>query len=940
MRNVVVTAILVVLCAAPESPAQDRLTRRFGTSNGLVPANVFSLAQDRTGFLWIGTADGLYRFDGVEMRRWAADLLRGRVVALASGPAGETLALAEHGALFAVDGDGLTPVPGDQESVTSAVGMAWDGAGCFWIARSRTLDVNCEAGTRRSFPRDRFDREPLHGLRSARQGVLVLTSGSVWRAAHDRAPERLAAIANPQDALDLGRGRTLIVSQSGRVVEATSQGATERFALAARGISLAVRGETTWVSFDRYLAALSDDRPPAVLGPAEGIDGGGPLLVDREGSLWLGTFTGLRQYPEPDAAIWRDRDGLPSAHARYLARDGDRVWVATWQGTGVLEPRDGHWDASAPPAWARSWGRVCRDGAGLVWMGLAPDLAAVRDGTLVRRFSVARTLFFCAAAADGGLWLATDGGLFRTRAGEAAIEPAVNLPRGEADAPVRAVLQDDTGRLWVSNDETVCQTDLRHSRWTCVDIDGAVHLTGLVQMPSGAIWAASERLGVLRIDEDGARPVPNAGALPSVAVLSLSPARTAGLWVAGHGIAHRVIEAADGGLEVVETLTAWHGLHTLAVHDVLEDDDGTVWLATFDGVVRVPATARAQDLAAPPVALIEGRVDRDGVPLDRAIELPSDRNRLELRFAALSYRDPGLLRLQVRSSSQAAWVDLRGTVFRWTDLPPGAYRAEVRASLDERRWTAVPATVAFRVSPPWWRRWWALALFALAAGACLVAVHRARLAFAVRLEHQRTRIAMDLHDQMGSALGTIGVLSGVLADQEPSGDRRQLAGDIAATASEAATTLSDIVWSLKPQPATLADLAARLAERGQRMFSATRAELDVRTPEDLSAVPLSLSVRRAVLLIGLEALTNAARHAGAQRVVLAFEPGVHGSWILTVRDDGVGLPDMPGAARGMGIANLHRRAAEIGARLELVRPASGGTAIVLSFRPAARGSSS
>lgn len=100
------------------------------------------------------------------------------------------------------------------------------------------------------------------------------------------------------------------------------------------------------------------------------------------------------------------------------------------------------------------------------------------------------------------------------------------------------------------------------------------------------------------------------------------------------------------------------------------------------------------------------------------------------------------------------------------DLPPGDYLAEVRASLDGESWTEPPATYAFSVAPPWWRRTWVMAAFALCALAALYGLYRWRLGFLLKLERQRTRIAMDLHDQMGSGLGSIGILGEVLGHAE------------------------------------------------------------------------------------------------------------------------------------------------------------------------------
>src|SRR5690606_974670 len=99
-----------------------------------------------------------------------------------------------------------------------------------------------------------------------------------------------------------------------------------------RGIALTLRRGTLWMALDRFLVARRPGEPLEVLGSDEGISSGGPLLVDREGSLWMGTFSELLQLPEPETRLWSDEHGLPSRHTRFVVRSGDHVWVATWQG--------------------------------------------------------------------------------------------------------------------------------------------------------------------------------------------------------------------------------------------------------------------------------------------------------------------------------------------------------------------------------------------------------------------------------------------------------------------------------------------------------------------------------------------------------------------------------------------------------------------------------
>jgi signal transduction histidine kinase len=346
--------------------------------------------------------------------------------------------------------------------------------------------------------------------------------------------------------------------------------------------------------------------------------------------------------------------------------------------------------------------------------------------------------------------------------------------------------------------------------------------------------------------------------------------------------------------------------------------------------MRVPGTARYAPHPPPPVALVDARVDTAAVALRGALVLPHERNRLELHFAALSLRDPGPIRYQVRLSQDAPWQDTRGRPsFRWIDLPAGRYRAEVRASADGHAWTPEPAAFVFTVRPPWYRETWALGLFALALAATLTMVYRARVAVLLGLERQRARIAMDLHDEIGSALGSIGILSGVLAqDRAAQEESERIAREIARTAGEVGDALSGLVWALDPRPGTLRDLAARLADHGERLFASDHVEFRTRFPTTWPDDLLPLELRGNIVAVGLEALHNAARHARAKHVTLTLEPKGE-VWELAVSDDGVGL--VAPETGGLGIRSMRRRAQEIAGRVIWEGTPGGGTTLRLTF---------
>src|SRR5262249_43466162 len=153
----------------------------------------------------------------------------------------------------------------------------------------------------------------------------------------------------------------------------------------------------------------------------------------------------------------------------------------------------------------------------------------------------------------------------------------------------------------------------------------------------------------------------------------------------------------------------------------------------------------------------------------------------------------------------------------------------------------------------------------------------ARLA---QFERQRTRIAMDLHDEMGSRLGSIGLLADLAAEHAVVGTPQQTQLEhIAETAAEMGSSLREIVWSLRRGAMTLEGLGVHLAVHGRRLFPGSSTAFDTRFPDRWPAGDMSLAVGRAVLLIGLEALHNCARHAHARSVVLELRP--HGrTWLL------------------------------------------------------------
>jgi signal transduction histidine kinase len=239
---------------------------------------------------------------------------------------------------------------------------------------------------------------------------------------------------------------------------------------------------------------------------------------------------------------------------------------------------------------------------------------------------------------------------------------------------------------------------------------------------------------------------------------------------------------------------------------------------------------------------------------------------------------------------------------------------------------------------PWYLRWWAITLFVLLAAIILFVTYRVRVRVLLQLERQRTRIAMDLHDEIGSGLGSIGILSSVAASQTISEEQRQeMSRRIAETAGELGTSLTDIVWSLRTDATTLESLAFHLTRRAKSLFANDRTQLATNFSDDWQSINLSLAARRNVLLIAVESLHNVAKHAGAENVTLLFAPATGKKWLMRIEDDGCGFSNSDGHnSSGMGMQTIQRRAEEIGAQLSITSKNGRGTIVSLTFNPEAK----
>ncbi|HSR99525.1 MAG TPA: two-component regulator propeller domain-containing protein [Kofleriaceae bacterium] len=987
MKRLVLSWIAWTALSSVPASAERWPIRTYTTADGLVNDRVDRGTRDALGYLWFSTIDGVSRFDG---RRFESFGVRDGLPSSATHDILATrdgvLWVATAGGVAWLDprtrGTRLVfhAVPTEGE----AIALSEDADGRLWVATEHGLvEVVDRAAVVRPLPAE-APRPSIVAIASdAVDRSLWL--GTWHGVVHRRADGSIAAYPFAGDgvyddrvfALQVDRARRLWLSHVDQKVLAIPLG--ERFPVAPgvalwpsdgpgwlhhvprgwgrRAILEDSRG-TIWIGTTNELVRY-DDRGFRTLTAAEGIaeQSPTPLVEDAVGNLWIGTDArgvqriasrGLVSYDRNDGLDGVTVMGLAEArgqlyvltdcvahqlhgfdgrrftavrprlpddvvalawiHGQTIAVDrDDRWWYPTGQGVAHY-PRVARLDelAATPPDFfgvrdglpGRDIARVYEDHRGDVWIatmsrvGLARwDRAADRIAPLAGRWPTAVATAF-AEDASGALWIGfEDGQLVRVRDG---VPEAFGTDAGVPPGAVTALLSDRRGRLWLGSDGSGVAriVDPRAAR------PAFAHYTtehGL----------ASERVATLIDDLQGRIYIGTS-----------------------HGIDR--LDPATGDIGHFDTAD---GLPNNYVTTSLRTSDGALWFGTKAGPGRLLDDTRPIAPSLPTYITglrVTGAPRAIAIGGDRNIaelELASDENQLDIAFTSPAFAVGESLRFQYRLDDDAPWsAPVSEREVHFPRLAPGRYRFSVRAVLGARA-ISPAAHVAFAILPPLWQRGWFLALAAIALGGVAYRLYRVRVAHLLAIERVRTRIATDLHDDLGSSLSRIAILSEVATRRAAAseGVAAQI-GDIGRSARELVDVASDIVWSTDPRRDDLKSLLVRLRGFASDVLEGRGIAWSMEAPADPERIKLGPERRRQLFLILKEAIHNAARHAGARRVDIAIARA-DGALAATVCDDGCGF-DAGTPGEGNGLASMRARAEKAGGALRVESGATGTRVIV------------
>ena len=968
--------------AAPESIRQMN-HRTWMVMNG-APADIWDMKQDDSGFLWLATGSGLFRFDGLQFEHYTSvagqafpssdmmalhlvsnndvwigtsdgvisHLVNGHVTnystskvagedpvyCITATPDGALWVMAGH-QLLRYDGSRFVSIGADwgYPSDVQAMWMVVDRQGTAWLATDREL-LFLRKGAHR-FERTGIATGPDAVLALSPDDTLWLSDGSHGtRALPGLSADHIPApLLQPLPDTRFAQAKRLVFDREGALWGTLWPG---------DGIEGVFR-----VAHPAQLANGQPLRPEQITdtySTAQGLTSvvAVPILADREGNVWVGTNFGLNSFHANSFTTVSPTPGSSPAATLLSQGDDGRIWlfqdgclyhvdhaIASKAGCGL--------PVRAYALFSGSSRMFLQTPEGLYQWSAQASLAPVilPDNQSIKYISAV------GRDRQGALWIGLHGGLYALT-GDAWRH--VDMGHPWDDMQPHAIAFDARNTAWLGYaDDRIVRWDgkaaVAYSMRDGLDV-GNVHA---INVQGESILIGGDA-GVARWKDGRFQSIPTSRLGVLNAVAGVASTATGDLWLstsvgvvqmaaaeaerafeqAGYTPGYKLYGSDDGvpGIALRQPLTP-----TVAI-----DEDGRLWFGTNQGVCWIVPSSVHVNAVAPQVLIESVLAEGQQFPINGHLVLPPHTSTISLQYAAASFLSPQHTKFRYRLSGvDNAWQDAgahRQAIY--ANLGPGDYTFEVAAANSDGVWSEHPASLAFRIKRTFYqtRCFQILSIVAVILGVIALAIVQYRRMLATlrdRLEvrhAERERIARELHDTLLQGIQGLILCFQAVAERIPVGDPIRTQIDQALDRADGVLVDGrDRVRDLRASDHATKDLAVAFATLGEGLSEEWPAKFRVVCGGAQQAI--DQVIREEIYLIGREALLNAFQHAKAVQIEVEIAYDIK-QLRICVRDDGIGIaPDILEAGQRpghWGLIGMRERAHCIGGQVMIwVRPDAG-----------------
>lgn len=1016
MKCLLKIIFLLLICKVSDAQqgfAFSHITTDDGT--GLASNLVTSLYQDEKGFIWVGTANGLQRFDGskfidISTSRQGSDYLQHyRISQIIPGDSGKlvlaSFSLAEFGifdpATFLYKKIPLKPLrkilPGSEyrlwKDSKGEIYLNVQSYGILHYSKARNAFVDDipfpfppgwkvnVLGVYENLSEQQYWFGSNNGL-----CIYDVRSKQMWYRDHN--PRNLAILKNErvQDGVhqiyidkqkriwlfcwpSWGNGvqyKFCLDSTGSRFLQKDTAGLNNsttgleyKFFYETREGDLWIYGFNVLFNYDKSINRFQYNKSsPANNNISINYESVFQVIEDKENNIWIATNEGIYYTATGSANMsvvnltFSDKSGPTSINDILELPNGDLWFTSFRAGINSIDKSfkkiDNYVYSTPPPA---SWPAtlkaaalqtisLCREAeTGTIWIGCLQGVLLIHDPIQKTTRYVTAPEFnnsnikFITEDKKKQMWLGTQDGKLIKYDGNRFTEVH------NVGTIIYKVFIDNEGWIWLATrdrglfaisaeDGRVLQhytTDNgKNSLYSNTGTDIEQLQNGLIAFGAGALHFINKKTGGVTVVkyEDG---------LPSNTVARLRLDNKGFLWIiTSNGLSrynpgnHRITPYGrkDGVVLAEQTIAA-----------DFRTRDGNIIFGGSNSMIMINPAFFANSQPPPQVTITDFKIFNQYLPVDSLlrntqIKLGYDQNSLSIYFASLSFRDRDKLTYYYKMEGiDKDWVKAdRSYYVNYSLLPPGNYTFKIYCENIEGKRSQNITELSVFIKPPFYMTWWFISSLLFVVAVLIYAVHDLRVNRLLAVETLRNRVARDLHDDMGSTLSTINILSSMAKNKmyADTAKTSEYITKISEYSERMMDAMDDIVWSIKPSNDSMQKITARMREFATNVLEAKEIDFEFKAEEELHDIKLNMEARRDFFLVFKEAVNNAAKYSQASKVLI--EVTLHNKRLsLIVKDDGVGFD--PAEADGNGLGNMQKRAENLNGVVTIQTRKGEGTTV-------------
>jgi ligand-binding sensor domain-containing protein/two-component sensor histidine kinase len=694
------------------------------------------------------------------------------------------------------------------------------------------------------------------------------------------------------------------------------------------------------------------------------------LFTDQSGILWIGTTKGLDKYdpfaqqfssiPIPTSSGEFSVYRLPSSITEDMHLPG-WMWV-TVPGAGLFhfnisthsfdllqhKPNTPH---SLPENTVYT---VFYDDQGNMWIGMRGRLCLF--DRVSQKFvasplsvsSVPRGVHTILQDEHKNFWFAThSNGVYWYDPSKQQVIHYTYTPDNPNSLPdnrVFCMAKDEQGNIWIgTQNRGLCKLEPRTGTFHFFVHDkskqGTIPDNGVYDIYpdlKGKLWIATENgFSVMDLRNNDIRTFTTNDGLCNNDVFSIQPDQMGFLWLATNNGLSRF----DPDKSVFKNYYIQDGLPSNTIRgSMYHTRDGTLYFGTTGMLNYFYPDKMKMNKRMPPVIVTHFRIFDREVPVQRngdrllPLRLSYRENMITIDFAALNFtnalRNEYAYRL-VGFDDKWIYCGNKQTA-TFTNLDGGHYTFEVKAANNDGVWNEEGTRVTLIIKPPFRKTWWFYLTSILFIAGIIYGIYRFRINQLLKLQHIRTRISRDLHDDIGSTLSSINMISSMAAQTHPE-EKKALAlfTTISNASSQAMDLMSDIVWSINPKNDRMEMIITRMRQYASEILEAANIAFTLEMDEACNAISLPVEQRKDFYLIFKEAINNLAKYSNATDATIRLQLH-HRRLTLVIADNGKGF-DAEQQYPGNGLKNMKARAIILKGELSIASIPGKGTTLSLQF---------